>query len=615
MRKEFHLFPASLTVHESALIIASELQNVRVEEAWLHQWQARIDTQWPEIEGALRHRAAMQIMLEGERAIVLLPLLLAQASNCKRHVLCSDNVYLAAADWQQLEQFYQQSGLHSKALDAVFACLRQHWPLALPGVHRLDAEDGSYSVTLGLGEPAFMQQQWLCSIDVFVRDESGQQRQWPWVLRYAAADCFFVMRPELLAREDFKEAARKAGMQLVGARGRRAHLQGQPPTLNQQRCMAIVGGGIAGAGIAMVMQQRGWEVTVFDPGFAESNAAKHRHHIAAAMTPFISVDDNHKSRLSRNALLRALHHWRDFPDEVILSRRGNVEINRDKGYGKDISLAVESLGFPEAWVRRLAPAEVSALLGFDLAEEGVFWSQARIISPENLLRHIYKSFDLRQCSARVVSVKKCAAAGVWTLYDEAEQALGEFEQVVLANAADCLAILDKSQLLQRANASGELKAAMPKITSTLHWMGGEVMHVAATRLKQVPHVGLGGQGYFLPATADGLCVLGSTYRHGLRDPGLSHEGQAVIKAKIPVDLSELELSAQPEAGWSGGRAVVQGRLPVICELDYAKGLWLAVAYGSHGLTWSCFAGDLIGAALDGEPIPLEKELYKAIGLR
>ena len=60
---------------------------------------------------------------------------------------------------------------------------------------------------------------------------------------------------------------------------------------------------------------------------------------------------------------------------------------------------------------------------------------------------------------------------------------------------------------------------------------------------------------------------------------------------------------------------MQGRLPVICELDYAQGIWLAVAYGSHGLTWSSFAGDIIGAALDGEPIPLEKELIKALGLR
>src|SRR5699024_184457 len=113
---------------------------------------------------------------------------------------------------------------------------------------------------------------------------------------------------------------------------------------------------------------------------------------------------------------------------------------------------------------------------------------------------------------------------------------------------------------------------------------------------------LGGQGYFLPPTLDGVCVLGSTYRHGEQDPGISLKGQEVIRDKIPLALDELTSSSvRLEEGWSGGRAVVQGRLPVITELDYARGVWLAVGYGSHGLTWSSFAGDIIGAMLDGEP--------------
>lgn len=616
MLKEFKLFPATLVVNEAALTIHSELTEFTVAETWLQQWQRRFDLQWAELERSFKNRDAVQIMLEGERVLLLLPLLLAQVGSSKKHFLLSNNVHLAAADWQQVAQFYKQCGIASTKLSAVFAWLRQVWPLALPGVHRLDAEDAAYSVSLGLGDPVYMQQQWLCSIDVFVRDELEGHRQWPWVLRYGAAHCRFLMSEALLQREDFKAAAKKAGMRVEGTQGTRAHLQSHLPNAKQHRRIAIVGGGIAGAGIAMVMQKRGWEVTVFDPAFAESNAAKHKNHIAAAMTPFISVDDNHKSRLSRNALLRALHHWRDFPDEVILSRRGNLEINRDKGYGKDISLAVETLAFPEDWVRRLNPTEVSALLGFELNEEGIFWPKARLISPEKLLQHIYKCFTLKLRSEMVASVERLQPEeDGWILYDEAKRALGQFEQVVLANAADCLAILEESRLLMRANVAGQLKEAMPKIASTMHWMGGEVMHVAAARLKQVPQVGLGGQGYFLPPTGEGLCVLGSTYRHGVRDPGLSHEGQAVIKEKIPVDLSGLIAAEQVEAGWSGGRAVVQGRLPVICELDYAKGLWLAVAYGSHGLTWSCFAGDIIGATLDGEPIPLEKELFKAIGLR
>lgn len=619
MLKEFTLFPATVDLNNDSLTIVSEPKKIRLGVDWLKQWKQRFEEEWPTILSGLQDKGVMQIMLESESALLLLPLVLSQPTPFNKHVLYSDNVYLSAVDWELVEHFYQQSGLISGQIQSVFVWLRESWPLALPGVHRLDADDDSYSLTLALGEPAYMQQQWLCSIDVYVRDDVTEQRLWPWVLRYAAAHCHFLMATSLLERQDFKEAAKKAGMRLEGNSASRPHLerlsQVKSQAREQKRRIAIVGGGIAGAGIAGVMQKRGWEVTVFDPAFAESHAAKHRNHIAAAMTPFISVDDNYKSRLSRNALLRALHHWRDFPDEVIVSRRGNLEINRDKGYGKDITFAVEVLAFPEEWVRRFSPAEVSELLGFELKEEGIFWPKARLISPEKLLEHIYRTFPVEQRCETIVCVQKMQKDGGWELYGQDENLLGQFEQVVLANAVDCLSILEKSHLLQRHNVAGQLRAAMPKIETTMHWMGGEVMHVPASRLKRVPQVALGGQGYFLPPNSEGLCVLGSTYRHGVRDPGLSLEGQAIIKDKMPVALDELIPSATPEPGWSGGRAVVQGRLPVICELEYAKGLWLAVAYGSHGLTWSSFAGDIIGATLDGEPVPLEKELFKAIGLR
>lgn len=614
MLKEFILYPATVEVNSQSLMIASKFKHLNLSSAWLKRWQQRVDNEWPRIATMLQDKKLMQVMLEGEGALVLLPLFLAQQSGFSKHVLYSDNVVFSVDNWAQVERFYQLSGLDNRSFKTVFSKLRQYWPLALPGVHRIDFIGGGGSLTLGLGEPSYLQQQWLCSIDLFVRDEQAEQRLWPWVLRYAAAQSYFLMEKANFEREDFLVAAKKAGMQLEGTQAVRPHLLKAEKT--NAKTMAIIGGGIAGAGIAGVMCQRAWQVTVFDPMFSHgSNACKHKNHLAAAMTPFISADDNHKSRLSRTAMLRALYHWRNFPDDVMVSRGGNLEINRDKGYGKDITLAVEVLDFPKEWVQRLSPTEVSERLGFELKEEGIFWPMARLISPEKLLEHIYTYFPVQQCNQSVAYVQKQKDSESWQLFDAEDRFLGEFEQVVIANAADCMAILEKSDLLQRQNVAGESKAAMPKIEETMHWMGGEVMHIAATRLQHVPKVSLGGQGYFLPPTADNVCVLGSTYRHGEQDPGVSFEGQKVIKEKIPLALDELDLSESLEEGWSGGRAVVQGRLPVICELDYAKGLWLAVAYGSHGLTWSSFAGDIIGAALDGEPIPLEKELIKALGLR
>lgn len=620
MRTEYRLYPQHLELKENTLTFKLLSNDLHAEKSltlsvdWLKQWNERLQRAWPSIEQQGAAKGQLQFMLEGEAAVLLLPWLLAQSTHAqyKKHLIYSSARCLQASDWLLIADFYQQAGLDNAAYQAVFEDLALRWPLSLPGVHRLDFERRGDSLTLGFGDPVYMQQQWVCSVDVFIRDEQAGQPALPWVLRYAAEQSHFLMDEASLESEEFNHAIKKAGIRLSGRVGQRAHLAQQPA--KRAKTMAIIGGGLAGAGISMVMVQRGWDVTVFDPAFERSLACQHDGHLVAAMTPFISVDDNHKSRLSRQAILRALYHWRDFPDDVIVSSQGNLEINRDKGYGKDISLAVEKLGFTEDWVQALNAEEMSERLGFDLDEAGVYWPLGRLISPHNLLVYIYGVYDINRQAVAVKRLQPAPDNSAWVLFDDKGAALGQYEQVVLANAADSMALLEQSELLERRTVTGEVRVAMPKVASTMHWMGGEVMHVEASRLKQVPRISLGGQGYFLPPNADGLCVLGSTYRHGERDPGLSQEGQAVIKEKMPVDLSELT-DGELEGGWSGGRAVVQGRLPVICELDYAKGVWLAVAYGSHGLTWSSFAGDIIGTQLDGEPVPLERELLKAIALR
>ncbi|KOF53182.1 hypothetical protein AD428_15330, partial [Achromobacter sp. DMS1] len=63
------------------------------------------------------------------------------------------------------------------------------------------------------------------------------------------------------------------------------------------------------------------------------------------------------------------------------------------------------------------------------------------------------------------------------------------------------------------------------------------------------------------------------------------------------------------------RAVLPGRLPAVGELPHAPGVWLAAGYASRGLSWSALMGEVIGAALAGEPMPLESDLLRLIGPR
>ena len=44
----------------------------------------------------------------------------------------------------------------------------------------------------------------------------------------------------------------------------------------------------------------------------------------------------------------------------------------------------------------------------------------------------------------------------------------------------------------------------------------------------------------------------------------------------------------------------------------AEGLWLCTAMGSRGLTFTALSGELIAALVHGEPLPLARNLARAL---
>src|SRR5690606_12020638 len=73
--------------------------------------------------------------------------------------------------------------------------------------------------------------------------------------------------------------------------------------------VAIVGGGLAGAGIAQALALRGRQVQVYDAAFREGLAGSHAGHRAAALVPGLTSDDDTRSRLGRVGLARAHARW------------------------------------------------------------------------------------------------------------------------------------------------------------------------------------------------------------------------------------------------------------------------------------------------------------------
>lgn len=495
--------------------------------------------------------------------------------------------------------------------DGFYDHLRALWPLALPGLHRIDIEPYQFVLNVLFSKHSDAWKQIQSSVHLFLIEDlpRGDLR---FLIRLSAASPCVIVAEKYKAcvvqqchQQQIRLTLKKTGHGMVIYEGNSKKPRDEVPS-SRGRYIAIVGGGLAGAGIAFAMAQRGWQVDVFDPCFKEGIPHDLYEYTAGAMTPLITVDDSHKARLSRAGVLRAHARW----EKKGINRCGTLELTRDKGHAKGILETVAASGFPKEWVRRVGSQEASLLAGVPIDKQGVYFPMAMQIAPFQLVRSLLDHPHIRCVPTTVARLEK--KEGQYFLYDGSHR-VARTSCVVIATAIDTLDFLRNNNLDSKRLKSGKQISAVPRL-HTLHALSGEIMMVPDHLVNGDPRCVIGGQGYYLPSQ-QGYCVMGSTYLHNNRHPQVSQEGQLAILKKIPLSLSKtLKESVQQGAfkGRADVRAVVQGRLPVIGELEHHRGIWLACAYASHGLTWSSLAGELIGASLEGEPSPLEKDLLRAI---
>jgi len=506
----------------------------------------------------------------------------------------------------------------------------------LPGVHRAGDAALRLTVTRLIGPLSDTLSQLVATVDLFIVDSDSPLAR---VMHYAdtmvrlAAPSAFVLAPQDIVG-DLVQAIRHKGARQVDIQQVNetwqwmvAHLH-RPAKASAARARVawVVGGGLAGAGVAHALALRGWQVHVTDPALATGQPGPQAGHVAAALTPLISADDNFKARLSRAGVYRAHQRWADFGADVIPYRSGTLELARSKGHARDLLQAVQAQGYPQGWVTLVAPAQSPSLTGVAVARQGAFFAKGMTVSPPNLIRALLGHPAIHCHGLQIDRLEKGTQG--WRLHASQEGSaatVAECDTVILAAAAHTPALLACSGLDQRTLKSGRVEQTMP-IVMSMDTLGGQVMHIPRTMLSQVPGAVVGAEGYFLPPVA-GLCVVGSTYERELSGGGISRQGQKQIVDKLAPALAQDVLRPVSEAlagacveppvfsGWSGTRAVIRGRLPAFGEVRHAPGLWLACGYASHGLTWSALAGDVIAAMLEGEPVPLERDLLQAVAPR
>jgi tRNA 5-methylaminomethyl-2-thiouridine biosynthesis bifunctional protein len=478
------------------------------------------------------------------------------------------------------------------------------WPMSLPGVHRLDFEGLAVTLTIMVGTVSVTVPRLIVSADAILFSDIQALSQdelpnyWRAVLPQFLRDPRTAALATLTASLAFDRSLPKQHVKsLIDPL-----LMGQA-VMGDSRHAIVVGAGVAGVGVAQALALRGWHVTVIDEH--KQRVAAHGKHLAAALTPMVTRDDDLRARLSRAGSLRAQARWAHVSQES-LWRCGALQLQRVTGRVVDLAALVEGLPFPDDWVRYVGAEEASLIAGLPLSRPGLYFPTAARIQPERLISELIATPGIERIDAQAYVLKKKSEN--WQVLDRAGQVLALAPHVILAAAHNTQALLQQSGLVLEEG--GRL--------AVMHRLGGEVTMFPAEGLGGGPRCIVSGDGYVLPAL-DGECLVGSSYVHGAEHADITAGGmsenlrraQGLLGAHVLAN--PFNNAAGPILrGWAGWRAVLPGRLPAVGPLTQAEGLWVATGYASRGLTWASLAGDLIAAALNGEPLPLERDIIEKI---
>lgn len=381
----------------------------------------------------------------------------------------------------------------------------------------------------------------------------------------------------------------------------------QPPLpAPRERRAVVVGAGLAGSAACERLAARGWHVTLVERHPLPASEAS--GNLAGIYMPLLSKDDNIATRLARAAYLFTLRYWDHLGHAFEGQRCGVMQLARDAAHAATQREIAQQHSYPAEYARWMEPADATGLLGFDAPDGAWLFPQAGWARPSSVCEAMLAACGNRlerRFGTGTVSLRR--EAGEWQVCDASGRVITHAPTLVLANGAGALQL--------------EQTAALP-----LSRVRGQVTHLDAKTVPNLPFV-LCREAYMTPA-AGGVVCAGATY-DDIDDPLLlpSSHHENIRKARALLGDPALASDA-PLAGRVGFRCIPPDRLPLVGALpDYGAGtermerlqdiarhpgLYGLLGYASRGLIWAPYAAELLAARLEGEPVPLENKLARAI---
>lgn len=503
--------------------------------------------------------------------------------------------------------------------------LRQRWPALLPGVHRCHLDGGQVSLTLAFGDALDLLPQLEARADAFYLDGFSPARNpalWsPAVFSQLAR----LAGPEASlatwsvtgqVRRDL-EAAGFVLQRRPGFGGKREMLAGRAPAASSvpictpglRRAM-VIGAGVAGTSVAERLAARGWQVSLIDGADGPGQGASGNR--AGVFRPLPSLDDNRLARLTRAGFLYGLRHLAQLAERghpVRWAATGVLHLARDDKQAGKMRAVVEAHQPPPDYLGFADRDAAGRLAGWPVAQGGWHFPGGGWIQPPSLC-----SANLAAGGTAIRSLFGHSLArlerrdGEWIARDPVGHEIARAPVAILANGVGI-------RTLPQA-------AALPVRPAR-----GQVSHLPATAGSPPPLV-VCRNGYVSPEV-DGIRCAGATFLADDPDDALRLDEHRENLAKLDLILPGYAGAIDPAGldGRVGFRPASPDRLPMVgavpavdqadkdtllSALPRQPGLYAISGFGARGLVWASLMGELLASQMDGDPLPLERDLVDAV---
>ena len=202
-------------------------------------------------------------------------------------------------------------------------------------------------------------------------------------------------------------------------------------------------------------------------------------------------------------------------------------------------------------------------------------------------------------------VKRLVQDGdLWTLLGNDDQVITQADMVVIAASSQSTELLNTIPAAPKLN----FQAVRGQVTH------GNLDNRAPTKTPTYP---INGGGSYIETDTEWL--IGATYdRDNLSlDASIRDQVENFERLESLVPENAARLKPSFELGlvknWVGIRCATTDRLPVVGKI--AQGLWVCTAMASRGLTFAPLCAELLARQCEGEELPLNPRLVKALSVQ